>query len=353
MKNIDDLLSAIKSYDGPSLRFMEVCGTHTHNIFEYGIRDILPPNITLISGPGCPVCVTPAAYIDYSAVLSLRPNSVLCTFGDMIRVPGRSTSLWKSKAAGGNVRLMYSPLSVLEWAKAEPDQTFYVTAVGFETTLPIYALMMEDIITQGIQNIRFLTSIKALMPALTWLCENDAAIHGFLGPGHVSAILGEDVYRPLCNQYQIPLAIGGFGFEQIVAAIYDLMTQCKAGTYEVHNLYKNVVSKPGNTGALTLIEKYFVKTPSLWRGLGSIGESGYRLAPEYECDDAGDWEQGADLREPAGCICGSVITGQAQPSSCKLFGGICTPLNPVGPCMVSTEGACGIWYRSGAGKERL
>lgn len=344
MKSIEDFLDEIKNYNGPPLQLMEVCGTHTHSIFQYGIPAILPQNISLISGPGCPVCVTPAEYIDRAAAFSLKENVVLCTFGDMVRVPGKITSLAAAKAQGGEVRVMYSPMDILSWAAQEPNKTFIVTAVGFETTLPVYAVLLDRILEKKIRNIRFFTMVKALMPALYWICENNPAINGFIGPGHVSAIIGTKIYEPLCQKYHIPLAVGGFGFEHIIAAIYDLIHQNKNGTNEVHNFYPNAVLREGNSNARSLISKYFVMKPSFWRGLGEIDGSGYYLSPEFAQFDAGSSIDSFESSEKSGCLCGQVIIGRAKPSDCALFRKTCTPESPYGPCMVSSEGTCGIWY---------
>lgn len=352
MRTLEDCARLIRAYDGPPLRLMEVCGTHTHSIFEYGIRELLPPSVTLISGPGCPVCVTPAGYIDRAVALAQQPNSVVCTFGDMIRVPGHTLSLAEASARGGSVRIMYSPADVAGWALAEPDKTFYVAAVGFETTIPSYALLLERVSEQNIPNVRLLTSLKALMPALQWLCENGGELSGFLGPGHVSAVIGAAPYRPLCAQYRIPLAVAGFSYGHILTALCDLLLQNRNGSCEVHNLYPGVVSEHGNREALALIQTYFVRVDSVWRGLGRIPRSGYRLAPEYERFDAGLDVDCPDTAEDIGaCRCGSVIIGRLTPNACPLFGTCCTPLHPLGPCMVSSEGACGIWYRHAAVKE--
>lgn len=343
MREIDGCLDTIRLYDGPDIRLMEVCGTHTHNIARFGIRELLPPAIRLISGPGCPVCVTPAGFIDRAAEISMRTGCVVYTFGDMLRVPGRKTSLLQAMAAGGSVRMLYSPLDILDCAAKQPATTFYLTALGFETTLPLYALLMERMLERGVRNIRLLTAVKALMPALYWICENNPTIDGFIGPGHVSAILGSGVYEPLCAKYGIPLAVAGFSFEHIVAAICDLIRQIGANTAEAHNLYPNAVSGKGNTQALALIERYFVKRPSVWRGLGEIDDSGYFLAPEFAQFDAGPIAEEVD-EETSGCRCGDVIAGRATPPDCGLFGRVCCPQTPHGPCMVSAEGACGIWY---------
>jgi hydrogenase expression/formation protein HypD len=341
---LDSIIEAIRSYAGPPIRLMEVCGTHTHSISKFGIPALFPENISLISGPGCPVCVTPAGYIDQAAELSLKPGCTVLSYGDMIRVPGSRTSLLKAKAEGGSVKLMYSPMEALEYAKREPDRLLYVTAVGFETTLPVYALLIRRLMEENIKNVRLLTAVKALMPALTWICENNPDIQGFIGPGHVSAVLGWGGYEPLCRKYVIPMAVAGFGYEHIVAAIHDLMTQLTRGTCEVHNLYPSAVTKEGNQEALHLIDGFFERKPSVWRGLGEIEGSGYYLKPEYASFDAGSFE--TDAREITGCLCGKVITGRARPVDCSFFGSACTPENPKGPCMVSSEGTCGIWHQN-------
>lgn len=341
---LDSMIEAIRFYEGPPIRLMEVCGTHTHSISKFGIPALFPENISLISGPGCPVCVTPAGYIDRAAELSLVPGCTVLSYGDMIRVPGSRTSLLKAKAEGGSVILMYSPMEALECARREPDRMFFVTAVGFETTLPVYALLIRRLMEENIKNVRLLTAVKALMPALTWICENNPDIQGFIGPGHVSAVLGWGCYGPLCQKYAIPMAVAGFGYEHIVAAIYDLMIQLTRGMCEVHNLYPSTVTKEGNQDALRIIDEFFERKPSIWRGLGEIAGSGYCLKPEYALYDAGSFE--SDDREIAGCLCGKVITGRVRPVDCRFFGSACTPENPKGPCMVSSEGTCGIWLRN-------
>jgi hydrogenase expression/formation protein HypD len=341
---LNSMIEAIRAYDGPRIRLMEVCGTHTNSISKFGIPALLPENISLISGPGCPVCVTPAGYVDMAAELSLMPGCTVLSFGDLIRVPGLRTSLLKAKAVGGSVFIMYSPLEALEYARREPDRLLYVTAVGFETTLPVYALLIRRLMEENIKNVRLLTSVKALMPALTWICENNPDIQGFIGPGHVSAVLGWGGYDPLCQKFTIPMAVAGFGYEHIVAAIYDLMMQQKRGTYEVHNLYPSTVTKDGNQEALHLIDEIFERKSSVWRGLGEIRGSGYSLKSGYELYDAGSFEN--DEHETTGCLCGRVITGRARPADCRFFGSSCTPENPKGPCMVSSEGTCGIWHQN-------
>ncbi len=361
----DALAAAIRAYDGPPIRLMEVCGTHTHQISRFGIPSLLPENIELISGPGCPVCVTPAGYIDRAAEIATRPGCTVLSYGDMIRVPGNKTSLLAAKAAGGSVLLMYSPMDALRHAAREPDRLFYVTAVGFETTLPLYALLVKRLAEEGVENIRLLLAARALLPALEWICENDPDIDGFLGPGHVSAILGSGAYESVCARYGVPMAVAGFSYEHLIAAIASLIRQVrrgvpgtaarfgKTGRHQgisqeiptlVRNLYPSAVSREGNAQARALIAACFTRGPSVWRGLGEIAGSGYRLAPEFAAFDAGFSDGEPDAWEPEGCLCGQVIIGRAKPLACGFFGTACTPEHPIGPCMVSSEGTCGIWH---------
>lgn len=342
---LDDLVHLIQAYDGPPVRLMEVCGTHTRAISRFGIPALFPERLSLISGPGCPVCVTPSAYIDRAAELAAQPGRTVLSFGDMLRVPGNRMSLGKAKALGGGVSLMISPFDALRLAVREPDRQFIVTAVGFETTLPSYALLVRQLAERGIQNVKLLTSLKALIPALDWLCRHNPDVQGFIGPGHVSAIIGADAYEPVCARYRLPLTVAGFTYEHLVAAIADLIRQISRGEHRARNLYPSAVTREGNAEAQALIEEVFEKRPAVWRGLGRIEDSGYRLRAEYEAFDAGDFDD-ADVPEPAGCLCGSVLAGRARPVDCALFGARCSPENPVGPCMVSSEGACGILHAS-------
>ncbi|MDP4110461.1 MAG: hydrogenase formation protein HypD, partial [Bacillota bacterium] len=214
---------------------------------------------------------------------------------------------------------------------------------GFETTLPVYALLIKRAYEENLGNIRVLLSVKSLLPALYWICENGPGIDGFIGPGHVSTIIGSGAYEPLCRKSGIPLAVSGFGYEQIIAAVYDLLVQNKKKTCFVHNLYPNAVAYGGNTAAMSVISEYFVKKPSFWRGIGEIMDSGYFLSEKYKQFDGGS-EIGAGETKNSACLCGSVIIGRARPTDCVFFGKACTPENPLGPCMVSSEGTCGIWH---------
>ena len=346
MTSMETIVRELENYRGPEIKLMEVCGTHTASIFKNGIRDLISPQIRLISGPGCPVCVTPAGYIDAAVEAAQKPGHVLLTFGDMMKVPGSRLSLSQSRAEGARVEVMYSPQEAVKRAKQEPDKTFVVAAIGFETTIPAYCQVLSSIRSEKIENICLHTALRRIIPALQWIADNEAAIDGYICPGHVSAIIGEDVYRPLAARIKKPMAIAGFTAEHILAAIYDLVKQLAGDRAEVHNLYPSVVSKEGNVQALEAINRCFRPGTARWRGLGDIVDSGYYLREEFAPFDAGHgrWEKEETLEE-GGCRCGEVIIGRVTPPRCALFGTACTPLSPRGPCMVSAEGACGIWYK--------
>lgn len=344
--NVQQVISYLKAYDGPPLKFMEVCGTHTSSIFKNGIRDLISPKIHLISGPGCPVCVTPAAYIDQVGDLAMRDHYHVLTFGDMIKVPGTRGSLAIRKGEGAHVDLMYSPFEAIEKAEQHPDITWVVAAVGFETTVPSYALMLDEARRRGLRNIRLVTALKTIIPALDWICANQKDIDGFIAPGHVSVIIGENPYRPLAEKYGKPFVVAGFEAEHLLAVIYDLVRQVEQGKGQVHNLYPNAVEPHGNRKALNILHQCFSPGPAMWRGLGIIPDSGLYLQGDYAAYDAGSRGLDQDMELPKECACAQVITGQINPDQCRMFGTGCTPLQPYGPCMVSAEGACGIWYRN-------
>jgi len=346
MKDIHDVIHDLQAYDGKPLRIMEVCGTHTASIFKNGIKSLISSRIKLISGPGCPVCVTPAAYIDRCVDYALRPGYVLATFGDMMKVPGTRLSLTQAKAQGANVLIIYSPEALIETAKSQSDTTFVVAAVGFETTVPAYSLLLKAAEENGVNNIRLLTALRTIIPALDWLCAGEQQIDGFLAPGHVSAIIGCEVFQPLAEQYRKPFVVAGFEAEHILTALSDLVTQISGGTHDVRNYYKSVVKTQGNIQAMRIVDQYFEPGDAYWRGLGGIPGSGLYLREAYRQFDAGSFDIGGNEQQAAGCRCGEVITGRIDPDECPLFGTACTPLNPNGPCMVSAEGSCGIWYRN-------
>lgn len=351
---VEQIIKELKEYDGPEIKIMEVCGTHTASIFKSGVRSLISPKIKLISGPGCPVCVTPAAYIDRCIEYALKADHVLVTFGDMMKVPGKKGSLSQVKGDGAKVELMYSPMEVVEKAKQNPGITYVIAGVGFETTVPAYALTMEEAAGQGVRNIKLLTALKTVMPALEWICNNEDGIDGFLCPGHVSVIIGSTAYEELAEQYGRPFTVAGFEPEHILAGIYDIVKQLKGksdstdhpANTTVHNLYKNAVKAEGNKKAQEIIARYFEPGSAMWRGLGMIPDSGLYLKPEYQAYDAGSKGLDQDIELPEACRCGDVIVGRINPNECPMFGEACSPMSPYGPCMVSSEGACGIWYRN-------
>jgi len=343
---IRQVIDSLKEYDGPEIKLMEVCGTHTASIFKSGIRSLISPKIKLISGPGCPVCVTPTSYIDKCIDYALKENHVLVTFGDMMKVPGENASLSSVKGDGARVEIMYSPFEVLEKAVANPGLTYVIAAVGFETTAPIYGLVIGEALRRGITNIKFLTALKTVLPALEWICENEKDIDGFICPGHVSVIIGSDAYAELAARFKRPFSVAGFEPEHILAVIYDLVKQVKKKDDAVHNLYANAVKTEGNQRAIQVLHQYFDEGPAMWRGLGTIEGSGLYIKKEFEAYDAGSRGLDLDKELPAECCCGQVIVGKMNPNECPLFAKGCNPTNPFGPCMVSSEGACGIWYRN-------
>ena len=344
---IDSVIDFLKGYDGPCIKLMEVCGTHTQSIAKSGIRNIISSKIKLISGPGCPVCVTPAAYIDKCVEYSMKENHALVTFGDMMRVPGTAGSLSEAKGSGARVEIMYSPFEVIGKAEKVPGTVFVIAAVGFETTAPAYALLVKEAEAKGIHNIRLLTAIKTVIPALSWICENEEEIDGFICPGHVSVIIGSGAYEALCEKYKKPFVIAGFEPEHILACIYELVLmlsgKIRVGT---DNLYKNAVKPEGNVKAQSAIAGCFREGNAMWRGIGPIAGSGLYLNERYKEFDAGSFGLDRDREMPAGCRCGDVITGRVNPDECPAFGEACNPENPFGPCMVSMEGACGIWFQN-------
>lgn len=344
--NLETIIKELKDYQGKNLKIMEVCGTHTVSIFKNGIKSLLSPAIKLISGPGCPVCVTPASYIDKAIEWAHKPGCVLLTFGDMMKVPGVNESLSEAKAYGANVELMYSPQEVLKKALNNPDITYIIACVGFETTIPAYSLLLEQLEQNNISNVKLLTALRRVIPALEFICANDSEIDAFIAPGHASTILGVQAYNELAAKYHKPFAVAGFEAEHVLVAIYDLVKQAESQKAVVHNLYPAVVRPEGNTLALEYIRKYFLPSAALWRGIGVIEDSGLYLKEEYAKYDAGSYNLTEDTDKQASkCRCGEVILGKINPDECPMFAKGCTPAKPKGPCMVSAEGTCGIWFR--------
>lgn len=345
--NIKDITEFLSDYDGEELSFMEVCGTHTAAISENGIPSILSNKIRLISGPGCPVCVTVADYIDRLCELALEDNTCVVTFGDLIRVPGSSSALQETKSKGGQIRMVYSPFEIIDLAEKDTDITYVFAAVGFETTTPIYAVLLEKIIADDIKNIKLLTALKTMPAAIDALCQMGGKIDGFIAPGHVSVITGADVFKPLAEKYALPFAVSGFKGEELLASIYALVKL--KGQGKVLNLYKSAVTSTGNEMAKALVNKYFESCDAVWRGIGKISHSGMALKKEYAIYDAGSRELIHDNVKNKKCRCGEVITGFSSPCDCPLFAKACTPENPQGACMVSNEGSCFHYYINNRG----
>lgn len=345
--NITDITEFLSNYDGEELSFMEVCGTHTAAISENGIPSILSKKIKLISGPGCPVCVTVADYIDRLCTLALEDNTCVVTFGDLIRVPGSSSALQETKSKGGRIRMVYSPFEIIDLAEKDTDTTYVFAAVGFETTTPIYAVLLEKIIEEDIKNIRLLTALKTMPAAIDTLCQMGGRIDGFIAPGHVSVITGANEFKSLAEKYNLPFVVSGFKGEELLASIYALVKL--KGQGKVLNLYKSAVTDTGNDKAKTLVNKYFEPCDAVWRGIGKIKNSGMALKKEYAVYDAGSRELIHDNVKNKKCRCGEVITGFSSPCDCPLFAKACTPENPQGACMVSNEGSCFHYYINNRG----
>lgn len=327
---------------------MEVCGTHSHAIARHGIKQLLPDTIRLISGPGCPVCVTPTAEIDRAIEAARRPGVVLATFGDMMRVPGTGGSLAEARAGGCDIRVVYSPTEASALAAEYPDRPVVFVAVGFETTAPMVATSILDAERCGLDNYLILCCHKLVPPAMRALLQShDVHIDGFLCPGHVSTIIGMAPYDSLVSDYAVPCVVAGFEPLEIIEALRRLLEQVEQGLARAENAYPSSVRPEGNPRALAAMDSVFEPTDSAWRGLGLIERSGLRLRPRYERFDAAarlELCQTASA-EPEGCCCGEILRGAKSPARCPLFARACVPESPVGPCMVSSEGACAAAYR--------
>lgn len=334
------LVDYLRNYNGRKIRLMEVCGSHTHAIATHGIRDILSPQIELLSGPGCPVCVTPTAYIDKLIELSLEPDTTVVTFGDLLRVPGSKESLNEAKGKGGSVEMVYSPMDVLALAKENPYRKYVFAAVGFETTAPVYTLLLDNAIKENLNNIRLLTALKTMPGAISYLCNNGAEIDGFIAPGHVCAVTGAEYFDQLATKYQIPFGVSGFGAKELVIAIYGLVQMVINKEYKVNNFYTSVVASGKNPIIESQLEKYFEPADVAWRGMGIIPGTGLLLKEEYKQFDAGSKGLDVDNKKNKACRCGEILMGKAKPNDCPLFGKVCTPSTPAGACMVSEEGSC-------------
>lgn len=333
---------------GHRLRLMEVCGTHTVAISRTGIREVLKEYVELVSGPGCPVCVTDQADIDRMVALARVPDVILTTFGDMMKVPGSRTTLAREKAAGRDVRVVYSPLDALDVARENPGRPVIFLGVGFETTAPAIALALGRARTAGLRNFTVLSVHKTTPPAVAaFLAGGEARIDGFILPGHVSVITGRAAWEFIGRDYGLPAYVTGFEPADVLASIGGLADALAEGRHEVVNNYPRAVREEGNRTAQEALRQHFTPVDSLWRGLGSLPGSGLGIRPELAAYDA--WEvhpvDPGPTRVPKGCRCGEILKGQATPFDCPLFDRACTPERAVGPCMVSSEGACAAYYR--------
>jgi hydrogenase expression/formation protein HypD len=333
---------------------MEVCGSHTMSIYRYGIKSLLPESIRLIAGPGCPICVTPIGYIDTAIELSRQEGVCITTFGDMIRVPGSKSSLAKERGRGRDIRVVYSPLDAVRIARQNPVLQVVFLGVGFETTAPSVAASIQVAKREGLPNFSVLAAHKVIPEPMEALTQGELQIDGYLCPGHVSVIIGQEGYRPLAERYGIPCVIAGFEPLDVLRGIGMILAQLLEGRSEVENEYRRVVRPLGNPKAQALIHDVFDKVETPWRGLGSLPNSGLAISKRYEIYDAGK-RFSVSLPEPKenpACICGEVLKGVKEPLDCKLFGKACTPDHPLGSCMVSSEGTCAAEYRYGEGQAR-
>lgn len=342
------LVEKLNNISNEKINIMEVCGTHTMAIFRYGIRYILPPNINLISGPGCPVCVTPQSYIDTALTLSEKGDVIIATFGDMMKVPGKKGSLSVKKAEGADIRIVYSPMDCLQMASQNPLKKIVFLSVGFETTAPMAAITIMEAKKSNITNLFFFTAHKIVPPAMEALVQDeDLKIDGFLLPGHVCAITGTKPYQFLSSDYKIPGVVTGFEPIDILQGLNTLVSLIDKRNYRIENEYKRIVKTEGNPIALEYINSVFNIVDSSWRGIGIICESGLEFNSKYEDFDALkhfkiNYEE---YDGSPGCKCGEILKGKIKPTDCPLFKKLCTPENPIGSCMVSSEGTCAAYYR--------
>ena len=356
-RSLADKIAALVE-PGRAYKFMEVCGGHTHSIYKHGVEDLLPDEIELVHGPGCPVCVIPMGRQDDAIAIAERPEVIFTTFGDMMRVPATRGSLLDAKARGADVRMVYSPLDALKIARENPDREVVFFAIGFETTTPSTALTLKRAQAEGIRNFSLFCNHVTIIPAIRAILDSpDLRLDGFVGPGHVSTVIGLRPYRFIAGDYRKPVVVSGFEPLDVLQGVYMILRQLRDGRSEVENQYSRVVRDEGNPLALRVIaETMELRTTFEWRGLGFISQSALKLRPEFA-----DWDAevryevpGVRVADPKACQCGEVLKGVIKPWECKVFGTACTPEHPIGTCMVSSEGACAAYYNYGrhAGRRR-
>ena len=353
-ENIKRVFNAIKTLSKSlkePLKIMEVCGGHTHTIMKYALPALLPENIEFVHGPGCPVCVMPKNRIDCAYQIAKVKDVILVTLGDMIKVPGSYGSLQNARANGLDVRFVYSPLEILKIAKENPNKSIVYFAIGFETTTPMSAALLERVINQKLKNIFFHINHVLVPPPLhAILSAKDCQINALLAPSHVSVIAGSKIYEPLLERYRIPIVVCGFEPLDVGESLLSILKQVIEGTPKVGTQYARTVTKEGNLKAQQLVEKYFVLDSNFfWRGLGEIPHSSLRLRGEFSQYDASivfkEYLGGIAKEDHKNCLCGEILRGSKKPYDCKLFGKACNPQNPLGSCMVSSEGACAAYYK--------
>ncbi len=346
------VLAVIKDLTGDDhFKFMEVCGGHTHTIYRHGIEHVLPDGVELVHGPGCPVCVIPMGRIDDAIAVAESPGLIFTSFGDMMRVPGGNGTLLEAKARGADVRMVYSPLDALRIAVENPDRKVVFFAIGFETTAPSTALTLLRARADGVTNFSVFCNHVTIVPPIKAILESpDLRLDGFLGPGHVSTVVGNRPYRFVAESYGKPLVTAGFEPLDILQAVAMLLAQIRQGRCEIENQYTRVVRDGGNPRALAVLAEVFELRPHFeWRGLGFISQSALKLRPEFAPWDAEVHHEvpGVRVADPKACQCGEVLKGVIKPWECKVFGTACTPETPIGTCMVSSEGACAAYYNFG------
>lgn len=327
---------------------MEICGGQTHSIVKYGLDELMPREITLIHGPGCPVCVTPVHMIDRAIEIAQQPDVIFCSFGDMLRVPGSSLDLLRVKAAGGDVRIVYSPVDAVKLAQANPDREVVFFAVGFETTAPANAMAAYQAKRLGVVNFSMLVSHVLVPPAIEAILSSPSnRVQGFLAAGHVCTVMGTSEYEPIARRFRTPIVVTGFEPVDILQGVFMCVKQLEEGRAEVENQYARSVRAEGNREAIRLLQEVFRVVPRKWRGIGEIPQSGLGLSEQYAVFDADSRFDGAltEASEPAECISGEVLTGVKNPRECPAFGRRCTPESPLGAPMVSSEGACAAYFR--------
>ncbi len=347
------LIAQIHAASRKPIRLMEVCGTHTMSIFRSGLRSLLPETITLVSGPGCPVCVTAQREIDQFVALARREDVILTTFGDLLRVPGSGSSLQQERAAGCDVRVVYSPLDALALAARNRAKKVVFLGVGFETTAPTVAAALLSARARGVSNFLVFAAHKRTPPAVAALmAAPDLRVDGFLLPGHACLVTGTRAFQPLVDRYRIPCVVGGFEPLDLLGALARLVAQIEAGAAVLENAYERAVTAGGNAKAQAVMEAVFATVDAEWRGLGVIPESGLKIAEAHRALDAEACFDLSvpDVPEPRGCACGQVLKGLKIPTDCALYQKTCTPMHPVGPCMVSSEGTCAAYYRYHGGE---